>query len=144
MGVVLRQACSESQWTVSMGYLTISINVRRYQTHHRWHFFFQKDNTLVHMHYACNTTQSNSATLSTSFLLNHAPNSADLNAVITRFRESYSSVSMSYESKKIEEIKQWLVEIWQCTNTAFEWKWDFCVSEFCQVVQKHKLLVVVQ
>jgi len=26
---------SESQWTVLMGYLTISTNVRRYQTHHR-------------------------------------------------------------------------------------------------------------
>jgi len=39
MGVVLRQAWSKSQWTVLMGYLTISTNVRRYQTHHRWHFF---------------------------------------------------------------------------------------------------------
>jgi len=29
----------ESQWTVLMGYLTISTNVRRYQTHHRWQFF---------------------------------------------------------------------------------------------------------
>jgi len=25
------------------------------------------------------------------------------------------------------------------TNTAFEWKCDFRVSPFCQVVQKHKL-----
>jgi len=33
--VVLRQAWSKSQWTVLMGYLTISINVRRYQTRHR-------------------------------------------------------------------------------------------------------------
>ena len=33
--VVLRQAWSKSQWTVLMGYLTISTNVRRYQTHHR-------------------------------------------------------------------------------------------------------------
>jgi len=37
--VVLRQASSKSQWTVLMGYPTISTNVRRYQTHHRWHFF---------------------------------------------------------------------------------------------------------
>jgi len=35
MGVVLRQAWSKSQWTVLMGYLSISTNVRRYQTHHR-------------------------------------------------------------------------------------------------------------
>jgi len=39
MGVVLRQACSESQWTVLTRYLTISTNVRRYQTHHIWQFF---------------------------------------------------------------------------------------------------------
>jgi len=38
MGVVLRQAWSKSQWTVLMGYLTISTNVRRYQTHHRRQF----------------------------------------------------------------------------------------------------------
>ena len=28
------------------------------------------------------------------------------------------------------------------TNTAFELKYDFCVSPFCQVVQKHKLFEV--
>jgi len=39
MGVVLRQAWSKSQWTVLMGYLTTSTNVRRYETHHRWQFF---------------------------------------------------------------------------------------------------------
>jgi len=38
MGVVLRQAWSKRQWTVLMGYLTTSTNVRRYQTHHRQHF----------------------------------------------------------------------------------------------------------
>jgi len=38
-----------------MWYLTISTNVRRYQTHHRWQFFFQKDSTQVHV---C-VTQSN-------------------------------------------------------------------------------------
>jgi len=36
---VIDGSCSsslgESQWTVLMGYLTISTNVRRYQTHHR-------------------------------------------------------------------------------------------------------------
>jgi len=39
MGVVPYQAWSKSQRTVLMGYLTISTNVRRYQTHHRWQFF---------------------------------------------------------------------------------------------------------
>jgi len=45
----------ESQWTVLVGCLTISTNVRRYQTHHRWQFFFQEDSALVHC--ACNTVQ---------------------------------------------------------------------------------------
>ena len=35
MGVVLHQAWTESQWTVLIGYLTMSTNVRRCQTHHR-------------------------------------------------------------------------------------------------------------
>jgi len=49
------------------------------------------------------------------------PNSPKLKALITRFRESYSSVSMSL-SQKIEEIKQRLVEFWQRTNmpTVYE------------------------
>jgi len=56
MGVVLRQAWSESQWTVLMGYLTISTNIRWYQTHHRWQFFLPgRHSALVHC--ACNTVQ---------------------------------------------------------------------------------------
>jgi len=43
-----------------------------------------------------------------------------LNAFITKLRESYSSVSMSHESKN-EEVKQ-LVEFRQRTHTAFEGK----------------------
>jgi len=33
---------SKSQPRVLMGYLTISTNVRSYQTYHRWHFSFRK------------------------------------------------------------------------------------------------------
>jgi len=56
-GLVLCQAWSKSPWTILMGYLylTISTNVRRYQTHHRWHFFFQEDSAQVHC--VCNTVQ---------------------------------------------------------------------------------------
>jgi len=50
---------------------------------------------------------------------------------------------MSHESK-IEEIKQQLVEFRQWSNTAFEWKCDFRVSPFYQVVQKDKLFEVAQ
>jgi len=40
------------------------------------------------------------------------PKSPKLNALITRFREPYSNVSMRLE------IKHRVVEFWQCTNTA--------------------------
>jgi len=64
------------------------------------------------------------AALSTSFLLNHAPsNSTEMNALITRFRDRVIQ-QREYESwvKKAEEIKDGLVEFWQCTDTdtAFE------------------------
>jgi len=43
----------------------------------------------------------------------------------------------------VEEIKQLLVEFWQCSvYTAFERKCDFSVFPFYQVVQKHKLFEV--
>jgi len=49
------------------------------------------------------------AALSTSFLLYHAPNNPKLNALITRFRESYSSMRMSRESKRLKESStDWL------------------------------------
>jgi len=52
---------SESQWTLLMAYLTISANVRRYQTHHRWHFFsFRKT--------VCNTVQLQNCCRALDFL----------------------------------------------------------------------------
>jgi len=47
--------------------------------------------------------QSKTAALSTSFLLNHASKSPKLNALIARFMESYSSVIMSRESKRLKK-----------------------------------------
>jgi len=78
-----------------------------------------------------------SATLSTSFLLNHA--SQQPRAERIDYKIEGVIQQREYESwvTKIEEIKQ-LVEF----NTAFEWKCDFRVSPFCQVVQKHKLFEV--
>jgi len=82
------------------------------------------------------------AALLTSFLLSHAPNSPEMNALFTRFRKSYSSMSMSGESKKIQEIKQ-LVEFRQCSNTAFEWKCNLRVSRILSdSAEKHKLFEV--
>jgi len=55
MGVVLRQAWSKSQWTVLMGYLTTSTNVRRIK-HITDDNFFSQENR-AQMHCVCNTIQ---------------------------------------------------------------------------------------
>jgi len=57
----------------------------------------------------CVQRSPTAAALSTSFLLNHVPNSPKLNALIIRFRESYSIVSMSCESKRLKKSSSdWL------------------------------------
>jgi len=56
----------------------------------------------------CIVRATTAAVLSTSLLLNHAPNSPEVNALITRFRESYSSVIMSHESKRLKKLSSWL------------------------------------
>jgi len=60
------------------------------------------------------------AALSTSFLLNDAPQKPE--AERTDYKIQEVTEQHEYESwvKKIEEIKQQLVEFWQCTNTASE------------------------
>jgi len=71
------------------------------------------------------------AVLSTSFFLNHSPsNSPELNALITRFRESYSSVSQKYWRN--QGATRWILSMhWY---SIWMKKWNFCVSPFCQVV----------
>ena len=154
MGDVLRQAWNESKWTVLMGYLTISTNVRRsfliqpyrlfvlkrdvkrqstnqpnvrrYQTHHRWHFFLsgrQRTGALCVQH------SPTAAALSTSFRLNHAPTIPVLNAVVTRFRESYSSVSRSRESKNWRNQAPSMVEFCNAQHLS---ECDFRVSRFAR------------
>jgi len=56
--------------------------------------FFLPGRQRIGAHALCVQYPPTAAVLSTSFLLNHVPNSPELNALITRFRESYSSVSM--------------------------------------------------
>jgi len=118
MGVVFGQAWSESLWTVLMGYLTISRNVRRYQTHHRWHFFLS-GRQCIGAHALCVQHSLTAVALSISFLLNHAPQQPWAARIITRFRQSYSSVIMSREWKTLKKSRSdWL----DCTDTAVEWK----------------------
>ena len=67
---------SESQWTVLIGYLTISTNVvcRCYQTHYRWQFFIQEDSALVHC--ACS-----SQLLQRSRLIQHLSEKRDFRVI---------------------------------------------------------------
>jgi len=82
------------------------------------------------------------AMLSISLLLNHAPNSPELNAMITRFGESYSSMSMIHESKRLKKSSSdWLNSDNALIQHLSE-KCDVRVFPFCQVLQKYKLLEV--
>jgi len=62
-----------------------------------------------------------------------SPTAQRWSPLITRFTKSYHC---DYELSviKTEEIKQRLVEVWQCSNTAFL---RFLCFRVCQVVQKH-------
>jgi len=99
-----------------MGYLTISAYVRRYKTHHRYFFLSGKQRIGA---YALCVQHSPNCYGSLDFLsLESCPQQP--RALITRFRESYSSVSTSPKKKKIEEIKERRVEFWQCIDAAFQ------------------------
>jgi len=119
-----------------MGYLAISTNVRRYQTHHTWHFFcFQEDIALVHC--ACNSPTA--AAISTSFLLNHAPTLLIVPSW-THWLQDLGSHTAAWVW--VVSQKDWRN---QGCILAIHWysiwvkKYDFRVSPFCQVVQKHTL-----
>ena len=45
------------------------------------------------------------AALSTPFLVKYAPNSPQLNGLVTRFRESENSVSMNDELKRLKKFR---------------------------------------
>jgi len=85
-----------------------------------------------------------SAALSALFILNHAPNSPELNGLITRFRESYSSVNMSRESKRLKKSSSEWLNSGNALIQHLSEKCNFCVNSFCHVVQKHKLFEVAE
>jgi len=82
------------------------------------------------------------AVLSTSFLLNHARKSPELNALITRFRESRSRVSMIRESERLKKSSSDWLNSGNALRQHLSEKCNFPVSLFCQLVQKHKLFEV--
>jgi len=70
------------------------------------------------------------------------PNSPELNALITRGRELYSSMSMSQESKRLKKSSSDWLNSGSALIQHLSEKCDLYVSPFCQVVQKHRLFEV--
>jgi len=96
-----------------------------------------EDSALVH----CACTESNYC--STLDLLSPEPCSQqpELNALITRFRESYSSASMRRQSKRLKKSSSdWLNSDYALIQHLSEC--SFRLSSFCQVVQQYKLFEV--
>jgi len=79
----------------------------------------------------CMLHSPTAAALSTSFLLNHSFQKPKLNALITRFSESYRSVSVSCESKILKNSSSNWLNSGNALNTARE-KCHFCVSRFAR------------
>jgi len=122
-----------------MGYLTISPNVRCYQTHHRWHFFLS-GRQCIGAYALCVQHSPTAAALSTSFLLNHVPNSPEH---WLQDLGSYTAVWVRVLSQKDwrnQGATSWILAMHWCS--IWVKKCDFRVSPFCQVVQKHKLFGV--
>jgi len=72
-------------------------------------FFFLSGRQCTGAHALCVQLSPTAAVLSTSFLMNYAPNNPELSALITRFGESDSSASMSRESKRLKKSRRdWL------------------------------------
>jgi len=78
--------------------------------------YLAKEETQKRAHYAlCVQNSQPAAALSTSFVLNHGPNSPDMSALITRLWGVIHQREYESWAKKVEEIQQRLAELWQCT-----------------------------
>ena len=101
-------------------------------------FFSQEDSALVH--YAL--CMQHSPTAAALEFLSPEPCPQQPLSLITRFRESYSSVSTSPESKRLKKSRSDELNSVDALIQHLSEKCDFRVFPSCQVVQKHKLLGV--
>ena len=115
-----------------------STNVRRYPTHHRWHFYLS-GRQCTGAHALCMQHSPTAAALSTSFLLNHVYNSPK------HWLQDLGSHTAAWV--QVLNQKDWRSQAATNWILAMHWssiwvkKWDFHVSPFCQVLQKHKLFI---
>jgi len=105
-----------------MGYRTVN-KCQTLSNTSQMTFFFQKDSVLAYMHCACNTVQLLQR-FRLPFPWTMRSNSPELSALL---QDLGSHTAAWYElwDKKTEEIKDGIVEFWQCTDAAFEWKMRF-------------------
>ena len=74
--------------------------------------------------------------------LKSCPQQHELNALTTRFRESYSSMSMSRESKRLKKSRSDWLNSGNALIHHLSEKMRFSCFSVCQVVQKHTLFDV--
>jgi len=133
--------CARYKCSYYYYYLTISTNVRRYQTHHRWHFFSFRKTAHWCTCIVC-ATQSNCCGSLDFLSLKPCPNSLSWTHWIQNLgshRAAWVWI-VSQKDWRNQGATGWIV--------AMHWysiwvkKCDFRVSPFYQVVQKHRLFEV--
>jgi len=102
--------------------------------------FFLSGRQSIGAYALCVQHSPTAVVLLSSFLTNHVPQQP--RALITRFRESYSSVSTSSESKRLKKSRSDELNSGNAMIQHFSEKCDLRVSPFCHVVQNHKLFGV--
>jgi len=128
----LKIARSENQWTVLLGYLTISTMLVAIKHVVDDNFIFQRDSAPAHC-----VLKSEIRNFLSSMGVTSKSSELNVTDYISRFWESYSSESMSCQSTRFKQVKQKLAEVWQSSHTEFEWKDALFVFPcFCWVVQK--------
>jgi len=142
-------SCSSSsqEWKLMDSINGISYYLNKCQTlsntSHMTFFLFQEDSALVHMHCACNTGQllRRSRLIFSWTMPPTAPS-------WTHWLQDLGSHTAAWVW--VVSQKDWRNQGGTSWILAMHWysiwvkKCDFCVSPFCQVVQKHKLLEVAQ
>jgi len=129
MGVILRQAWRE-EWKLmdSINEISCYLNKCQALSNTSEMTFFLSWRQRIGAHALCVQHSPTASALLTSFLLNHARPTTPSCTHWLQDLGSYAAACIGpYESrvKKTEEIKDRHVEVWQCTDTAFEWKMRF-------------------
>jgi len=117
-GVVLIKHRSESQWTVLLGYPTISTNVKCYYRFVYNNFVFQQDSAQVH--FSCIHTVQLPQCKTLNFLSPELwpHNSPEFNSIDYQLQSHIAAWGWAASNKRLNKLSQRLAEVWQCNSTA--------------------------